>query len=113
VLDFVVTQDQFGKPVNADLCLGLATAPVLYASEQFEELNSLIERNFKYEGDVDKVLFVNEAREMVLNSDGITKTRELASAYCEEAKSNIASLPNSDAKSALLELADAVLTRTK
>jgi hexaprenyl-diphosphate synthase len=59
VLDFVVTQDEFGKPVNADLSLGLATAPVLYASEQYPELNPLIERNFKESGDVELVLMIN------------------------------------------------------
>lgn len=32
MLDFVVSADQLGKPSNADLKLGLATAPVLYAA---------------------------------------------------------------------------------
>jgi geranylgeranyl pyrophosphate synthase len=35
LLDFTVTADTFGKPVNADLSLGLATAPVLYAANEF------------------------------------------------------------------------------
>ncbi len=56
VLDFVVTSSQFGKPVNADLSLGLATAPVLYASDEFPDLIPLIERNFKQQGDVEIVL---------------------------------------------------------
>jgi hexaprenyl-diphosphate synthase len=55
MLDFVVSADQLGKPANADLKLGLATAPVLYASEEFPELLPLIERQFKAEGDVEKV----------------------------------------------------------
>lgn len=54
-LDFVVSAEQFGKPVNADLKLGLATAPVLYAAEMYPELWPLIERKFNHEGDVAKV----------------------------------------------------------
>ena len=56
MLDFTVTADEFGKPVNADLKLGLATAPVLYASEKYPELIPLIERQFEQSGDVEKVI---------------------------------------------------------
>ena len=42
-----------GKPSGADLSLGLATAPVLFASEQFPELNRLILRRFSQPGDVE------------------------------------------------------------
>ena len=45
-LDFVASADQLGKPAAADLKLGLATAPVLFASQQFPELHPLILRNF-------------------------------------------------------------------
>ncbi len=55
MLDFVSTADQFGKPVNADLKLGLATAPVLYAARTYPELWPLIERKFSHQGDVAKV----------------------------------------------------------
>jgi hexaprenyl-diphosphate synthase len=58
MLDFVVTADQMGKPVNADLKLGLATAPVLYASEEFPQLLPLIERRFTEPGDVEKVRMI-------------------------------------------------------
>jgi hexaprenyl-diphosphate synthase len=55
MLDFVSSADTLGKPGKADLNLGLATAPVLYAAEEFPELNELIERKFSSAGDVDKV----------------------------------------------------------
>jgi hexaprenyl-diphosphate synthase len=57
MLDFIVSADEFGKPVNADLSLGLATAPVLYAAETHAELWPLIERKFNQQGDVDRVSF--------------------------------------------------------
>ena len=55
MLDFMVSQTELGKPVGADLKLGLATAPVLYAWEQFPELGPLIERKFSKEQDVERV----------------------------------------------------------
>jgi hexaprenyl-diphosphate synthase len=57
MLDFTISSKEFGKPVGADLKLGLATAPVLYAWEEYPELGPLIERKFSQEGDVVKVRF--------------------------------------------------------
>ena len=56
MLDFAVDEASFGKPSGgADLRLGLATAPTLYAWEEFEEMGPLIERRFEREGDVELV----------------------------------------------------------
>ena len=40
-----------GKPAQADMELGLATAPILIASETVKELKPLIERKFKEKGE--------------------------------------------------------------
>jgi len=56
MLDFAVDEASFGKPSGgADLRLGLATAPTLYAWEEFKEMGPLIERRFESEGDVELV----------------------------------------------------------
>ncbi len=58
LLDFKATSAIFGKPSGgADLRLGLATAPVLYAWEQFPDsgLGEMVKRKFSAEGDVEKV----------------------------------------------------------
>ncbi len=55
LLDFTGSSLQLGKPAAVDLSLGLATAPVLFASEEFPELTTLIARKFQKEGDVQKV----------------------------------------------------------
>merc|ERR1719182_756971 len=69
-----------GKPAGgADLGLGIATAPVLFASEQFPRLNSLILRQFSQPGDVE------EAFQLVLESEGLEQTKRLASRYSQEA----------------------------
>ena len=61
LLDFVGSSQQLGKPASgADLKLGLATAPVLFASVKFPELEPLIQRRFSNQGDVEaafKVIF--------------------------------------------------------
>lgn len=44
-----------GKPGGADLKLGLATAPALFAWEEHDEMGPLIMRKFDREGDVELV----------------------------------------------------------
>ncbi|KAJ8653666.1 hypothetical protein O0I10_010704 [Lichtheimia ornata] len=105
MLDFTVTAADLGKPAGADLKLGLATAPVLFACEEFPELEPLIKRKFAEEGDVDK------ARLLVYQSDGLKKTLSLAEEHCSTAISLISQLPPSDARSALIQLTEKLLTR--
>ncbi|KAI8819101.1 isoprenoid synthase domain-containing protein [Fimicolochytrium jonesii] len=107
MLDFTTSADAFGKPVNADLKLGLATAPVLFAAETYGELHVLMERNFAEKGDVEKAL------ELVFQSDGLPRTHALAASYCQKAIDAISLLPDTPARSALIQLTDAVLTRKK
>lgn len=54
LLDFVSSESTLGKPAAADLKLGLATAPVLFASEKHPELKQMIERRFSEPGDVEQ-----------------------------------------------------------
>ena len=69
LLDFESSSKMLGKPAAADLKLGLATAPVLFASGQFKELETLIARRFARPGDVEK------AFDCVKKSDGLERTR--------------------------------------
>jgi len=55
VLDYTGSSEELGKPATADLELGLATAPVFYAWEEFPELGPMIARKFEQEGDTAKV----------------------------------------------------------
>jgi decaprenyl-diphosphate synthase subunit 1 len=72
--------------------LGLATAPVLFATTQHPELEAMIARRFQKTGDVEA------AFEAVHNSDGLERTRELAAKHCSEAALSIESLKDSDFK---------------
>merc|ERR1719258_1012254 len=46
LLDFTGTSDTLGKPGLQDMALGLSTAPVLYALEEFPELKPVVARKF-------------------------------------------------------------------
>lgn len=55
VLDYESATATMGKPGGADLELGLATGPALYAWEEFPEIGELICRKFEKPGDVERV----------------------------------------------------------
>ena len=55
LLDFTAKDGILGKPTGADLELGLATAPVLFAWERYPQLGPLIKRQFSQAGDVEQV----------------------------------------------------------
>ena len=107
MLDYTASDATFGKPSQADLKLGLATAPILFAWKEQPELGELIARKFSEPGDVEI------ARNAVKKYLGLEKTREMAHEYCYKALQNLRVLPESDARSALEFLTNSVLTRNK
>ncbi|KAK1579410.1 polyprenyl synthetase [Colletotrichum navitas] len=107
LLDYTRSEKELGKPAGADLELGLATAPLLFAWKTMPELGALVGRKFEQEGDVAR------ARQLVLQSDGIEQTRALAEDYSERAIAAISGFPDSEAKDGLVEMAVKALKRTK
>ncbi|KAJ2007209.1 coq1 putative hexaprenyl diphosphate synthase [Coemansia thaxteri] len=107
LLDFTVSSAEFGKPVGADLKLGLATAPVLYAWQEHSQLGPLVARKFAGGGDV------ATAWDLVHASQGLQRTKQLARQYMERAIEALAILPASSARDALEQVTLSVLTRTK
>jgi hexaprenyl-diphosphate synthase len=55
MLDYTRSEKDLGKPAGADLELGLATAPLLFAWKTNPELGALVGRKFSQEGDVIRV----------------------------------------------------------
>ncbi|KAI0035136.1 isoprenoid synthase domain-containing protein [Vararia minispora EC-137] len=106
VLDYEAGEATLGKPGGADLQLGLATGPALYAWEEHPEMGPLIARKFAKEGDVEL------ARDLVRRSSGVQRTRELAIAHADKAMETLQHLPDSDAKGALEVLTRRVVKRT-
>ncbi|OQO11706.1 putative hexaprenyl pyrophosphate synthase, mitochondrial [Cryoendolithus antarcticus] len=107
MLDYTVSGVELGKPAGADLELGLATAPLLFAWREQPELGTLVGRKFGEEGDVSR------ARSLVLQSDGIEQTRALAQDYVDKAARAIAAFPDSDAKRGLIDMCSKVMSRRK
>lgn len=107
LLDFVSTSEIMGKPAAADLKLGLATAPVLFACEQFPELNAMIMRRFQKLGDVEK------AFEMVHKSNGLEQTQFLANKHCLEAVRLANCMQESVYQKGLVIVPDLVFNRIK
>ncbi|XP_062519830.1 all trans-polyprenyl-diphosphate synthase PDSS1-like [Corticium candelabrum] len=106
MLDFISTSEVLGKPAAADLKLGLATAPVLFASEMYPELEPMIMRRFAHREDIDWAL------SRVRLSDGIQKTLVLAQQYGKAAVQSVKNLPESRERTALEDIVEDVLTRT-
>ncbi|KZV67643.1 terpenoid synthase [Peniophora sp. CONT] len=106
ILDYEAGEATLGKPGGADLQLGLATGPALYAWEEHPEMGPLIARKFGQEGDVEL------ARDLVRRSSGVERTRALALAHADKALAALQHLPESDARSALEVLTERVVKRT-
>jgi solanesyl diphosphate synthase len=107
VLDFEGSQATMGKPALSDLNAGLATAPVLFACEENSALRQLVERAFKEDGDVE------QAVELVYQSNGMARTKELAQVHAELAMDAVLALGDSMHRDALVHLAYKVVDRTR
>lgn len=106
VLDFEGNVSSMGKPPLADLNAGLATAPVLFAAETYPELETMMDRKFKESGDIDV------AKELVLESNGIERTKQLARVHAELSMEAAMELNDSIYRDALINLAHMVVRRT-
>jgi hexaprenyl-diphosphate synthase len=127
MLDYTVSGSELGKPAGADLELGLATAPLLFAWRNRPELGKLVGRRFGQEGDVQRVRQISlptvletkdadfsiQARDIVVSSDGIEQTRALAQEYADKAISSISAFPAGEAKDGLEEMCVKVMKRRK
>jgi all-trans-nonaprenyl-diphosphate synthase len=77
----------------------------LYALEEKPYLEVLIEREFAQPDDLEQAL------DLVKESQGVERSRELAAYYAEIAVQNLDSLKPSESSKALIDLADYVLSR--
>lgn len=108
VLDFTARSDALGKPGSgADLRLGLATAPVLFASAAHPQLNAMIMRRFSEPADCQR------AFELVMQSNGVQETRFLAEKYCENADKILDKLHPSGEVLYLRDVVKSVCSRKK
>ncbi|KAL8700297.1 MAG: hypothetical protein Q9201_005516 [Fulgogasparrea decipioides] len=107
MLDYTISGAELGKPAGADLELGLATAPLLFAWKDNRELGILVGRKFAAEGDVET------ARDLVARSTGLEQTRALAQQYADQAVVAISGFPDCEAKQGLIEMCIKTMKRRK
>lgn len=105
ILDFTASTEILGKPTGSDLVSGNLTAPVLYALEEKPYLEVLIEREFAQPGDIEQAIA------LVMESEGIERSRKLAAHHAQLAVESLADLKPSESSKALVNLADYQLSR--
>lgn len=108
ILDFTAAASVLGKPALADMDLGLSTAPILYAAQEFPHLKPLVMRKFNKKGDKEAAL------EALYKSDtAMDKAKTLAAFHAQRAIEAILRLPQTQPRDALVRLTHAVITRKK
>lgn len=108
ILDFTAAESVLGKPALADMDLGLSTAPILYAAQEYPHLRPLVMRRFKKKGDKQTAL------EGLYKSDtAMDKAKTLARFHAQKAVDALLRLPPSEARNSLIRLTHAVITRKK
>ncbi len=78
ILDFTAAENVLGKPALADMDLGLSTAPILYAAQEYSQLRPLVMRRFKKDGDKQTALEYLYKSETAMN-----KAKDLARFHAE------------------------------
>lgn len=88
--------------------LGLSTAPMLYAAQEYPHLKPLVMRRFKEKGDKQTAL---EA--LYKSKTAMNKAKTLALFHAQKAMDALLRLPQSESRDALLRLTNLVITRKK
>lgn len=109
-LDVTGDPHNTGKTVGTDLLEGKPTLPTIYAMQDPMNGPRLRELFEKQDVTMDDV---HEALELIRGTDSVERCLEKARAYVESARANLRSVPESIYKSALLNLADYIVSRDR
>lgn len=108
ILDFAGDEVEMGKPIGSDLLQGTLTLPSLLLMERYPKDNP-IKKAFRSRKP--KTELVAEAVYMVLNSDILNESYAVARDFRDRALDSLRSLPQTEARSALEDIAEYVLDR--
>ncbi len=110
-LDIVGCEDEMGKSLSSDLKKGKLTLPIIRLAGHLPEARRESTCSWIFEN------FNDQNRSAVMDilteHDAVEYAMNRANVYVREAQDEISSLPESESKTALMELADAVVSRTK
>ncbi len=104
ILDFTSTEAAMGKPVGSDLTQGTLTLPAMLVIERNPNDNP-VKKFFETK---DKK-YVAETIDIVRNTGVIEDCYKIAGEYYEKASQSLKSLPKTDSRQALYDLADFVI----
>lgn len=109
-LDYIATEEEFGKTIGKDLKEGKITLPLIHTlhnstPKDREVITSTIEQEELTKEDLSQVL------ELIKRYQGLEYSIEKAKQYSETAKNSLHGFAESPAKQALLTVADYVVTR--
>nr|YP_009293617.1 prenyl transferase [Rhodymenia pseudopalmata]AOM64299.1 prenyl transferase [Rhodymenia pseudopalmata] len=105
ILDITGSKDSLGKPAGSDLKNGNFTAPLIFALQEKKELYEYINREFKNKEDV------NEAIEIIKNSQAIQKAKDLAREHIQASLQALKKQHECEAKKILESISISILYR--
>lgn len=111
-LDYTASEDQFGKEIGHDLEEGKITLPLIHTlrkctDEERDTIDAIVAKEVMDAGDFPAVFT------LVHKYGGIQYTAQVAGECIARCKSHLQVFPDSQVKSALLELADYVVQRNR
>ena len=110
-LDYISTDEEFGKKIGIDIEEGKVTLPLITAIKNCSSKKAYSEvKEIFYKDNIEKS-DIDFLKNFVLNNKGIDNTFNVAQNYIENAKKNIVSFNDNPAKQALLKLADFISKR--
>jgi heptaprenyl diphosphate synthase len=113
LLDIASDSTQSGKTPGTDLREGVPTLPVLYALASDDRApNEVRLRTILSAGPVTDPDLHCEALGLLRQSDALKRARETVRGYAEQARTQLAGLPDVSARSALESLCDFIADRT-
>jgi octaprenyl-diphosphate synthase len=109
-LDYTAQRDEFGKAIGKDLEEGKMTLPLIYTlkkctPDEKDRIRKIIETRGSNEKAIQDILAV------IQQYNGISAALNKAKSYIDEGKASLASFENSEAKTALLTIADFIMER--
>lgn len=109
-LDYTAQRDEFGKAIGKDLEEGKMTLPLIYTlkkctPDEKDKIRKIIEAKGSNGKAIQDILAV------IKQYDGISAALNKAKTYIDEGKASLTSFENSEAKTALLTIADFIMER--
>jgi geranylgeranyl pyrophosphate synthase len=105
LLDFTSDETTLGKPVAADLRVGLFTLPVIEAAARHPEIRELLRRPPRTQAEVDRIV------DAVDLAGGFSSARTAARVYTDRAERALRTLSNSAQRETLTEVTRRLLDR--